>query len=68
MSEIKAEENYTEFWVNWSFLESQCLRREEYDSQEDPVRNEFVFSSNHKPSEARIKRYTHNDPIMSAVP
>lgn len=27
-----------------------------------------VFSSNHRPSEARIKRYTHNDPIMSAVP
>lgn len=26
------------------------------------------FSSDHRPSEARIKRCTHNDPIMSAVP
>lgn len=27
-----------------------------------------MFSSNQRPSEARIKRYTHNDPIMSAIP
>lgn len=30
--------------------------------------NVRFFSSDHRPSEARIKRYTHNDPIMSAVP
>lgn len=30
--------------------------------------NVHFFSSDHRPSEARIKRYTHNDPIMSAVP
>lgn len=27
-----------------------------------------MFSSNHRPSQARIKRNTHNDPIMSAGP
>lgn len=27
----------------------------------------FFSPSNHRPSEARIKRYTHNDPIMSAL-
>lgn len=62
--------NYWGFGEILALSKSHWPREEHLGTWEHPVRDECVCfcSSNHRPAEARIKRYTHNDPIMSAVP